>query len=230
MVKTLKNNRRPIICTTEQHLQNYASHQEIVPGKDSYANIVNSNKEKVCIIGDSHLKRINKRKLKYNIGKMVSFKCFSFANTKQLDCYIVPALVDETPQTFVIHIGSNDITESKIKQINLDYLAQKIIDIGLKCRSYGVRNIAISSILVRSSIRLNQIILKVNNILKVLCATNGLNFICNDEIGREMVWKDGLHLTNDGTAMLADNFTKYLNINLGIDFNVNNNFNNDFLD
>ena len=29
--------------------------------------------------------------------------------------------------------------------------------------------------------------------------------------------------------MLADNFTKYLNINLRIDYNVNNNFNNDFL-
>ena len=64
----------------------------------------------------------------------------------------------------------------------------------------------------------------------MLCATNGLNFICNDEINREMVWKDDLHLINDGTAMLADNFTKYLNINGGIDFNVNSNFNNDFLD
>ena len=155
---------------------------------------------------------------------MAFFKCFSGANTKQL------TLVDETPQTVVIHIGSNDIMESKIKQINLDDLAQKVRDIGLKCRPYVFRNMAILSILVSNSIPLNQIILKVNNILKVLCATNGFNFICNDEIGREMVWKDGLHLTNDGTAMLADNFTKYLNINLGIDFNVNNNFNNDFLD
>ena len=50
------------------------------------------------------------------------------------------------------------------------------------------------------------------------------------EIGREIVWKDGLHLTNDGTAMLTDNLSKCLNINLGIDFNVNSNFNNDFLD
>ena len=105
-----------------------------------------------------------------------------------------------------------------------------MIDIGLKFKSYGVPNIAISSILVRSSIFLNQVTSKVNNILKVLCATNGLNFICNDEINREMVWKDDLHLINDGTAMLADNFTKYLNINLSIDFNVNSNFNNDFLD
>ena len=66
---------------------------------------------------------------------MVYFKCFSGANTKQLDYYIVPTLVDETPQTIVIYTGSNDITERKIKQINLDDLAQKIVDIGLKCRS-----------------------------------------------------------------------------------------------
>ena len=71
--KNLKNNRRPTICTAEQHLQNYAPHQKIVHGKGSYANIINSNKEKVCIIGDSHLKRINKRKLKYSVGKIVTF-------------------------------------------------------------------------------------------------------------------------------------------------------------
>ena len=146
------------------------------------------------VIGDSHLKRINKRKLKYNVGNMVSFNCFSGANTKQLDYYVVATLVDETPQTVVMHIGSNNITESTIRQINLDDLAQKIIDIGLKCRSYRVRYIAISSILVRSNIRLNQVISKANDILKMLCATNGFNFMCNDEIGTKMVWKDGLHL------------------------------------
>ena len=61
--KNLKNNRRPTIYTTEQHLQNYVQRQKIVPEKDSYENFVNSNKGKVCIIGDSHLKRINKRSL-----------------------------------------------------------------------------------------------------------------------------------------------------------------------
>ena len=161
---------------------------------------------------------------------MVSSKCFSGANTKQLDYHIVPTLVDKTPQTVAIHIDSNNITESKIKQINLDDLAQKIIDIGLKCRSSGVRNIVILLILVRSSFHLNQITLKVENIMKVLCATNGFNFICNDQIGQEMIWNDGLHLNNDGTAMLTDNFAKQLNINLGIGFKVNRNFNNEHLD
>ena len=62
--KDFKNNRRPTICATEQHLQNCAPPQKIVSRKNSYTNIVNSNKEKVCIIGESHLKRINERKLK----------------------------------------------------------------------------------------------------------------------------------------------------------------------
>ena len=115
---------------------------------------------------------------------MVSFQCFSGANAKPLDSFVVPILVDETAQTVVIHIGSNDITESKIKQINLDDLTRRIIDIGLKCRSYGVRNIAISSILVRSSVRLNHVISKVNNILKVLCATNVMTKLVGKWFGK----------------------------------------------
>ena len=37
-----------------------------------------------------------------------------------------------------------------------------------------------------------------------------------------MIWKDGLHLTNDGTTLLANNFLKYLKcFQENIDFNVN---------
>ena len=92
---------------------------------------------------DSHLKRINKKKFKKELVKRFSyFKFFSGANTKQLNYYIVPTLVDETPQTVIIHIGSND-------------LAQGIIYIGLKCKSYGISRIAICLILTRSSAQLN---------------------------------------------------------------------------
>ena len=42
--------------------------------------------------------------------KEVHFKSFSGANTKQLDHYVIPVLVDEK-QAVVIHIGSNDITK-----------------------------------------------------------------------------------------------------------------------
>ena len=90
------------------------------------------------------------RQFKKELGKGFGyFKCFSGANTKQLNYYIVPTLVDETPQTIVIHIGSNDITKTNYKTMNVQDLAIRITDIGLKCKSYGVSRIAISSILPR---------------------------------------------------------------------------------
>ena len=48
-----------------------------------------------------------------------------------------------------------------------------------------------------------------------------------------MLWKDGLHLTDDGTNILAANALNYLNINLEntITFNVDlHNSENDILD
>ena len=51
--------------------------------------------------------------------------------------------------------------------MNVQDFAQGIIDIGLKCKSYGVSRIAISSMLTRSSAQLNQVIGKDNDLLKV---------------------------------------------------------------
>ena len=84
--------------------------------------------------------------------------------------------------------------------------------------SYGVSNIAISSILVRKNHEVNEVIKKVNNLLKTLCLEQGFTFICSSAIAREMLWRDGLHLTNEGTNMLSNNFLQYLkNVPLGND-------------
>ena len=45
-------------------------------------------------------------------------------------------LLDETLQTAVMHIGSNDITRTNYKTVNIQDLPQGVIDIGLKCKSY----------------------------------------------------------------------------------------------
>ena len=51
--------------------------------------------------------------------------------------------------------------------MNVQDLAIRITDIGLKCKSYGVSRIAISSMLTRSSAQLSQVIGKDNDLLKV---------------------------------------------------------------
>ena len=77
---------------------------------------------------------------------------------------------------------------------NREELAQRIISIGWKFRSYGVSNIAVSSILKRNCFNINQVIYLVNNILKRLCKLNDFLYICNDLVNTLYLWKDGLYL------------------------------------
>ena len=135
----------------------------------------------------------------------VYFKCFIGSNTKQLNYYANPTLVDEQPNTAIVHIGSNDIDKFNYSKVDVEDLAQRIIDIGKKCKSYGVNNIAISSISVRKNDEVNEVIKKVNNLLRTLCLEQSFTFVGNCAIAREMLWRDDLHLTNEGTNMLSKN-------------------------
>ena len=84
------------------------------------------------------MNKIRKDKLKDSTPKArVYVKFFSGENTNQLDYYVVPMLADEKSDNVVIHIGSNDITKFNYNNVNAEELAHRIINIGLKCRSFG---------------------------------------------------------------------------------------------
>ena len=139
------------------------------------------------------------------------FKCFSGANAKQLDHYVIPVLVAGKPQTVVINIGSNDITKFNYHDVDVNDLANRILQIRLKCRYDGVESIALSSVLIRNDNNLNKLIRGVNISLKHLCKVYGFDFICNDRIGKDLLWRDDLHLTDGGTSFLVINFLNFLN-------------------
>ena len=138
-------------------------------------------------------------------------KRFSGANTTQLDHYVIPVLVDEKHQTVVILLGSNDITRFNYHDVDVNDLANRIVQIGLKCRYYSVESIAILSVFVRNDNNLNKLIRGVNISLKHLCKVYGFDFICNDRIGKDLLWRDDLHLTDGGTSFLVINFLNFLN-------------------
>ena len=52
-------------------------------------------------------------------------------------------LVDEKLDSTILHIGFNDITKTNYGNINAEDLAQRIVNIGKKCRSFGVNKISI---------------------------------------------------------------------------------------
>ena len=108
------------------------------------------------MIGD--LNRKNKPRFKNdNTEHAVYFKCFSGSNRKQLNYCADPTLVDEQPNTAIVHIGSNDNTKFNYSKVDVEYLAKRIIDAGKKCKSHSVNNIAISSILVRKNQEVNEV-------------------------------------------------------------------------
>ena len=172
-----------MICTTEKYLNNFVPQRRVTPGNQTYANAVATEKKKTCVIGDSHLARITKRSFRTGEERnFVIFQCFRGANTKQLDYYVVPTLVDEKPESLILHIGSNDIAKTNYDNVNAEYFGQRIVNIAKKSRLFGVKIIAISSILMRKNISINKIIKKVNEEISSMCAADGFHFICNDMI------------------------------------------------
>ena len=119
---------------TDKQQNSINIHQQcIVPGNHSYANATRHQRRKAVVTDDSHLNRINKSSFKNdNAEHAVYFKCFSGSNTKQLNYYANPTLVDEQPDTVIVHIGSNNINKFNHNKVDVEFLAQRIIDNGKK--------------------------------------------------------------------------------------------------
>ena len=58
---------------------------------------------------------------------------------------------------------------------------------------------------------------------KSLCKAYGFGFTCNKNIGRNFLWRDGIHLKNEGMSLFSRNLLKHLNscFNQNMDFSVN---------
>ena len=73
--------------------------------------------------------------------------------------------------------------------------------------------VIISSIFIERQFKLTRIIRQVNEHLRDECRSNKFHFITN-----KCLWKDGLHLNDDGTYLFASNLVDFLN---GFIFNRN---------
>ena len=124
--------------------------------------------------------------------------------------YILPNFHEDHPGVVLLHIGSNDINNQMKDRINTEKLTGNIINIGKSCIDLGVKEVVIASILPKKTIALTRLIRQVNDRLREQCILNGFGFICNDNISRTYLWKDGMHLEEIGTSILAGNFVDFL--------------------
>ena len=167
------------------------------------------------MVGGSHIKRIKRNDCNKELrhGKAF-FRSFNGANTKQLRHYIIPTLVDDKSDAIVTHVGKNDI----LNHAKHENIAHSIINIGLDCKTNGVDEVLISSILVKRNPNLTAIVRRVNDMLRDLCKKNGFSFICNDVITTNYLWKDGVHMQDNGTHIFSNHFLKFLNYSIDSNF------------
>ena len=191
---------------------NKSRYPTIVPGNRSYASTTKYGK-KVVIIGDSHISRINKKLFNDSLLNCESkVKNFGGATIEELESFIKPYVSPKNlPDGVLIHVGSNDINFKNIEDKKSLTIAEEILKIGVECREKGVQDVVISSILPKNNIKLSKEIRQVNDHLEELCKDNGVHFLSNDNISRNFICGDGVHLEKKGTHVLAGNFVNFFN-------------------
>ena len=139
------------------------------------------------------------------------FNVFRGAKSKRLNHYVLPTLHEDHPDVVLLHTDSNDINNQTKDRVNIEKLTWDIINIGKCCIDLGVKKVVISSILPKRNIALTRLIRQINDSLREQCVLNGFGFISNDNISRTHLWKDGMHLEDLGTNILAGNSVDFLN-------------------
>ena len=198
--------RRPQVIV-KQRPENEKYFKRVVPGNANYADIAKKGK-KTCVIGASIVKRINMREFNDYLEKGVAIKrYFNGATASKLSYYIEEVLNEENLDRIIINIGANNISNGKQ---SAKEISKEIMDLVIKCHDYGVNDIFVSGITFSPYHQLK--IRELNELLKANAATYNYTFIDNSDIGEQHLWKDKLHLNNQGTINLACNFLDFLNM------------------
>ena len=75
-----------------------------------------------------------------------------------------------------------------------------------------MKEVIISSSLLKNNIALTRLIRKVNDSLREKCVLNGFGFISNNNISKIHLWKDRIHLEDLGINILVGKSLFYPNL------------------
>ena len=111
--------------------------------------------------------------------------------------------------TAIVHVGINDIIndDSSTKVENLVLNLEKI---AIKLKNYGIKNVCLSGLVFTTRIYLH-LLNQVNKCVLDICKAHNISFINNDNIIRNDIYSDGLHLLRSGKFLLSNNFIENIN-------------------
>ena len=174
-----------------------------------------SHSKKILVIGDSILRYVDRLRFNNNLRCGRAFiKSFPGATVAQLSHYIIPHIQSNTPDSVIIHVGTNDIApRNRIHQSSLE-IANGIMNIASLCKDFGVKQIFVSGITCRSVKAEMDKVMEVNGHVMNMCSKEGFYFISHNNIELINLWRDGIHLGDSGIDILEHNFYTSLERNL----------------
>ena len=163
-------------------------------------------------MGNSHIRGIKRNLFNNSLteGK-AHLSSFSGATINRFDHFITLILEEDPPDIVIIHVNSNDFAHNTINNIDAKGISKRIIDIGKTYLLCGVKEVIIYSIFIKRQFKLTRIIRQVNDPLRDDCSSNRFHFMSNDNITNECLWKDVLHLHNEGIYIFASYLVDFLN-------------------
>ena len=91
----------------------------------------------------------------------------------------------------------------------MQYLSK--VKLGRLCKSHGVKDIFISSLICRKNKFQNNKVNTINNLLRSASDSLGFHFIDSSSIARNHLVGDGIHLNYPGSEILLKNIAFCLN-------------------
>ena len=157
-----------------------------------------TNLKKTLIVGDSIVKNIEGWRLNKGIKFSVAVKSIPGATTKGMKHHIKGCLEDNSPDSIMLHVGTNNL---KNKESVEDILLMSQMDVAIFVRNENT-NIFVSGPTVLND-RCNDKGKNVNRLLKLRCEEEKICFVDNTKINVGMLNNSGLHLNERGTTRLV---------------------------
>ena len=165
-------------------------------------NNAQTRKPITVIAGDSVIQNI--RGWSLSKTNKVVVKPFPSATTEDMEDFIKPILRKD-PENIIIHVGTNNVNSQEPR-----LTAEGVVNLGLQIEGdVPNTNTAISGLVSKADDKEGKVS-SVNKILKKFCHQNYWNFIEHNNVNLTHLKRGGLHLSKSGTALLAENFCKYI--------------------
>ena len=129
--------------------------------------------------------------------------------TKNIKEDVKKNLQQEYFDSAIIHIGGNDLQDLYYNE-SFAKLAKEIVETGVTCREKGADTVFIAGVTVRKWDYTWERCRRLNGKLKELCQQNNFVYIDNSNINYVDHLDDEVHLNNDGSKILANNYLGYM--------------------